>query len=182
MTRNEFLQNITSWSELKGFCSDYQCECCDDIYDEYEMDEEVDSDVYNYCRDYPWRTLSELLRNIPQGCEYYRKRSAFYWEEADNEMFERYKSEVCEWADDNDMWDDDYEEDEEDIFEEAEDDFFAEESDETPVDDEDFSVGDLIGMCSVAFVAIQKDNMRKIQEDKKAFEQFVDVNVPKVLK
>lgn len=51
-----------------------------------------------------------------------------------------------------------------------------------PVEDEDFSVGDLIGMCSVAFVTIQKDNMRKIQEDKKAFDEFVDVNIPKVLK
>ena len=179
MTRAEFLDNITDWSELKEFCSEWDCDCCDDIYDEDERDEKIGEDIDEYACDYSWDSLRDLLNDIPSGYDYYCRNSAFSWEEADDEMFERYKSDVCDWADDGGVWDED--EEDEDIFEE-EDDIFAEESDETPVEDEDFSVGDLIGMCSVAFVTIQKDNMRKIQEDKRAFDEFVDVNIPKALK
>lgn len=179
MTRAEFLDNITEWSELKEFCSDWECDYCNDIYDEYDRDSEIGEDIGEYCGDYSWDALRDLLNDIPSGYDYYRRNAAFDWEGVDDEMFERYKSDVCDWADNGGVWDED--EEDEDIFEE-EDDFFAEEPDETPVEDEDFSVGDLIGMCSVAFVTIQKDNMRKIQEDKKAFDEFVDVNIPKVLK
>lgn len=180
MTRAEFWDNITSWDELKEFCSDWECDYCDDIYDEDERDEKIGEDIDEYACDYSWDSLRDLLNDIPSGYDYYYRSSAFSWEEADDEMFERYKSSVCEWADNGGVWDEEDEEDE-DIFEE-DDDFFAEESDDAPVEDEDFSVGDLIGMCSVAFVTIQKDNMRKIQEDKRAFDEFVDVNIPKVLK
>lgn len=179
MTRAEFLDNITEWSELKEFCYDWECDCCNDIYDEYDRDSEIGEDIGEYCGDYSWDVLRDLLNDIPSGYDYYRKNEAFDWEGADDEMFDRYKSDVCDWADNGGVWDED--EEDEDTFEEW-DDFSAEEPDETPVEDEDFSVGDLIGMCSVSFVTIQKDNMRKIQEDKKAFDEFIDVNIPKVLK
>lgn len=182
MTRAEFMDNINSWDELKEFCSDWECDYCDDIYDEYDRDNEIGEDIGEYCSEYSWYELRDQLNNIPSGYDYYRRNSAFDWDGADEEMFENYKMDVRDWADNNDAWDDENEnEDEDDVFE-TEDDFFEEESTETPVEDEDFSVGDLIGMCSVAFVTIQKDNMRKIQEDKNAFEKFVDENVPRVLK
>ena len=34
MTRNEFIDNITEWYELKDFCSDFDCDVCEDIYDD----------------------------------------------------------------------------------------------------------------------------------------------------
>ena len=36
MTRAEFLDNITDWSELKEFCSEWDCDCCDDEDDDIE--------------------------------------------------------------------------------------------------------------------------------------------------
>lgn len=170
MTKNEFWENITSWSELREFCSDYQCECCDDIYDEYEMDEEIDSDVHNYCRDYSWQELRDMLWNIPQGCDYYRKLAPFNCEGVD-EMFEYYKSDVSSWADDNEIWDEEAAEDEEcGELDTTEEDSFPDDTTE----DEDFSVGDLIDMCSTAFTEIQNDNMHKVQEENEIFKHFVD--------
>ena len=34
MTRNEFIDNITEWYELKDFCNDFDCDICEDIYDD----------------------------------------------------------------------------------------------------------------------------------------------------
>ena len=181
MTRAEFLNNITVWEELKDFCRDWECEYCDDIFDEYDRDREINEDIDEYCGDYGWDELRDFLNGIPTGYDYYRRNSAFDWDGADDDMFESYKYDVCEWADNGGVWDDNSEE-EDDLFEFEEDDSFTEDPDESPIEDEDFSVGDLIGMCSVAFVTIQEDNMRKILEDQSEFKQFIDANVPKILK
>ena len=39
MTRNEFIDNITEWCELKDFCNDFDCDICEDIYDDDDYDE-----------------------------------------------------------------------------------------------------------------------------------------------
>lgn len=45
MTRNEFIENITEWWELKEFCSDNDCFVCEDIISEGEYDEYVSDDI-----------------------------------------------------------------------------------------------------------------------------------------
>lgn len=182
MTREEFLTNITGWDELKDFCSEYGSDYCDDIYDDYDMSVAVDEDIDNYGGDYSWNTLRDLLNDIPTNCDYYRRNSAFDWEEADTDMFEGYKSDVCAWADRfGDIWDEEDEEASEDCPEEAEM-HLSSDSDGAPVEKEDFSVGELLDMCSVALVTIQKDQVRQLQENRTAFEQFVEENIPKILK
>ena len=90
MTRNEFIDNITEWYELKDFCSDFDCDVCEDIYDDDSLEEEPDED-------------------------------------------------------------------------------------ET-IEEEDFSIDDLIGMCSVVFVAIQNDEVEKQQEEDEAFAQLLSMD------
>lgn len=82
MTRNEFWENITDWGELKEFWADNECDYCDDIYDEYDRNSEIDSDIGEYCGDYSWDALRDVLNDIPTDYDYYRRNSAFDWEGA----------------------------------------------------------------------------------------------------
>lgn len=174
MTRSGFWENITDWCELKEFCADNECDYCDDIYDEYDRNSEIDSDIGEYCSDYSWGNLRDLLNDIPSDYDYYRRNSAFDWEGADEGMFGDYKADVSDWADEHGVWEDEC--DAEDI-----DEVYENDDDESPLLAEDFSVNTLMGMCSSAFVEIHENNLQRIKEDKEAFERFVDLNIPKKL-
>ena len=73
--------------------------------------------------------------------------------------------------------DDDFED--EDVFDEEE---STAECDEESVEDEDFSAAELIGMCSAAFAVIQQESLQRIQKEEERFNNFVNLNIPKVLK
>ena len=109
---------------------------------------------------------------------YYRRNSAFDYDGLDDDDFEDYKEDVLEWGDDYGAWDDEEEEDEE--YADADDDFLdslEEEPDEDEtIEEEDFSIDDLIGMCSVVFVAIQNDEVEKQQEEDEAFAQLLSMD------
>lgn len=183
MTRQDFIDNINYWSELLDFCSDEDCDVCEDIYSEDARDDCIDEELVDMARNNNWRDMYNILDSIPDGYDYYRQDNYGGWVGVDDE-FDDYKDQVLEWMDDGGYWDDDDEEDEDDT------DFFAEElareretaeqfSDDEQVEDEDFTVGDLINMCSVTFVAIQKDNARREMEESEAFNQYVNTNIPK---
>lgn len=85
----------------------------------------------------------------------------------DGSDFDEYKEEVLYWMDDNGMWDEEEEEEEEP---EDDDDFFVEESvqdDEQCVQEEDFSVSELISMCGSELITIKQaaERSRVEQED-----------------
>jgi len=176
MTANEFLENVNSYYDLKDFCSETGCDYCDNILDDDSLDEEVDYALSEYRRDYNWREIRDLLSDIPTGYDWYRCDGSFDYVGLDDSDFDDIKDEVYEWALNNGYFDDEVDEDEEEYEEES-----VEEDDYEPLEEEDFSVGDLFGMCNVTFVAIQQDNMRRLQEADAAFSQFIDVNMPKVL-
>lgn len=113
------------------------------------------------------------LDEIPTGYEYYRCDGSFDYTGLDDDSdFEDYKIRVLEWMDDEGLWDaeeDDDEEDEEfdpdyDLFSpgEAQD---KEEPAEPPVEDEDFSVSDLMSMCGAELLKIQKVAEQRRQEE-----------------
>lgn len=187
MTREEFLENVTTFGELKDFCYDQDCDLLEDVYDEEGRDDYIDEDLVELARDSSWEEMRDYLDNIPTGYEWYRNYDG--WEGLDDYDFDQYKRDVLEWMDDNGFWEEEEEDEEEeyggnDVFAEelARDAASHEYDEEDEVEDEDFSVGDLIGMCGVAFVAIQKDSIRRIQEADKQFGEFVDANMPKTLK
>lgn len=180
MYRQEFLNEITNWDELKDFCDEHECPTCDDIYDNDDKNAEIDWDISEYGSDYSWCSLRDLLNEIPVGYVYYRKNAAFEWVPVDDD-FEEYKNYVCEYFDDHELWD------EEETVDGPLDDFFIEadglfEESDDPIEDEEFSVGDLIDMCSAQLATIQQNSMRKIEADKEEFDRFIDVNIPKVIK
>ena len=101
MTRNEFIDNITEWYELKDFCSDFDCDVCEDIYDDDDYDDSVEEDIRDAIADYGWRDIRDFLGNLPSGYYYYRRNSAFDYDGLDDDDFEDYKEDVLEWGDDS---------------------------------------------------------------------------------
>lgn len=181
MTRNEFLESVNDWWELKDFCADYDCDYLEPVYDEDGMDEEIEYVLREgYADNYSWRELRDALENIPTGFDFYRQNSSFDWDGLDDGDFDSYKEDVLDWADDNDVWDED--EDDEEYFDEepTEEEIIEEEPDER-FEEADFSVTDLMGMCSVTLVTIQTDNLRRLQEENAAFNRLIDANIPKVI-
>lgn len=106
MTRNEFIDNITEWYELKDFCNDFDCDVCEDIYDDDDYDDIVEEDIRDAIADYGWRDIRDFLGNLPSGYYYYRRNSAFDYDGLDDDDFEDYKADVLEWGDDYGAWDD----------------------------------------------------------------------------
>ena len=154
MTRSEFLDNITEWYELKDFCNDFDCDVCEDIYDDDDYDDYVEEDIRDAIADYGWRDIRDFLGNLPSGYDYYRRNSTLDYDGLGDDDFEDYKEDVLEWGDDYGVWEDE----------------------EESVEEEDFSVGDLIGMCGVVFVAIQNDEAEKQKEDDEAFAQLLNMD------
>lgn len=171
MTRNYFLDYVTDWSELIEFCREQDCDVCEDIIDEDELDEYVDSDISN--TDYGWRRIRDFLDEIPTGYDYYRYDGTFDYVGLDAADFEDYKNRVLDWMDSDDLWEPEEGEDEGEDFD-PDYDFFSpgeeepktDEPEEPPVEEEDFSVSDLMCMCSAELVTIrQVMEQRNVEPD-----------------
>lgn len=150
MTRDEFIEDVCSWWALKDFCDTYDCDICSDIIDDDTLDEYVDEDVRN-CDD-GWRGLRDYLSDIPTGYDFYQVYGRFDYVGMDDGDLDPYKDSCLEWGDDHEIWDEEEGEEDTDetVFEEE-----CVEPDEE-VEEEDFSIGALIGMCSVTLTSIQQ--------------------------
>lgn len=155
MTRDEFIRGVSTWGELIDFCHEYNCDVCEEIYDEDAMDDEINYAVSEYAGNYSWYELRDKLSEIPTGYNCYRRNDRFDWDALGNDDFEEYKDSVIEWMDDGGHWDEDDEDEEVDFFAAVAEVSGEGEQEQTP--NEDFTVGDLIGMCSMAFATIQKN-------------------------
>lgn len=173
MTREEFLDEVTTWGALLSFCDEYGCGICEDIIDDDYRDDEIDNDIVEAIRDDRWYELKEYLNNIPTGYDYYLRNGMFSYEGMDDSDFDGYRNDVLEWADNEGVWDED--EEDYDVFAEQ----AVEDEEPEPVpEEEDFTVGDLIGMCCVAFATIQQADAQRMKEEEQRLQQLY----PKVLR
>lgn len=162
MTRQEFLDDVCDFSELREFCYDNDCSICDDIYDDESKDDYINehlSDMADDAED--WKSLYCTLRDIPSGYDYYRLDDYGEFNGLDGADFEDYKDEVLEWMDDNEYWDED-EDDEEEYFP-PEDEYSGEEDDEESCEEDMQPVDELFSLCS--------EQLRVIDAKEKAEEQ-----------
>lgn len=158
MTRSYFLRYVTEWYELIELCQEQDCDICEDIIDEDGLNEYVDSDISN--TDYGWRRIRDFLDEIPTGYDYYRCDGTFDYVGLDAADFEDYKNRVLDWMDEDDLWEPEEGEDEDEDFD-PDCDFFSPgkeepEPEEPPVEEEDFTVSDLMCMCSAELVTIRQ--------------------------
>lgn len=174
MTRNEFLEDVTTFGELKGFCFDVDCDLLDDVHDDGTRDDYINECLIDWAREDSWQDLWSRLDAIPTGYDWYCDAGYGEWYGLDDSDFDSYRNDVLGWADDNDVWDEDEEE-----ADESDENFENEpEDDELALEEEDFSVGDLISMCVVAFDTIQSEEARRIREEENELRRLY----PNVLK
>lgn len=119
MTRQEFLDEITSWEDLLEFCRDYGYESyTKDIYDSYTIrDEFIDEDIRDVLDYESQYTLRDRLDDVDLSGNYYEYRGRLEYYCVDDD-FDCYFDDVL-GACDRDLFFDE-EDDEEDDEEEQE--------------------------------------------------------------
>ena len=163
MTRNDFLNDVTEWWELLDFCSDEGCNICEDIIDSDQLVEEDIRDT-----NYSWRDIRDSLSEIPTGYGYYRMNGSFDYDGMDENDFDSYKEDVLEWGDNNGVWED--EPDDEDDFDT-----------DTMFNEEDFSIGELMGFCGVVLLDIRREEAAERAREDEALNQLINTNRPMIL-
>lgn len=103
MTRTEFEEEVLTFSSLIEFDYDESLYILDDIISGDEMEEEINE----YIRDFNggWEDLRDRLNDIDTGYEYYRRDGYLEYTYMDDNDFDRYKQEVLDAADANELWD-----------------------------------------------------------------------------
>jgi len=105
MTRQEFIDDVTTWWELIEWCNEQPvyCNVCEDVLDQEQYDEEVGEVIRDWSGS--WEDLSDYLRSLPTGWGHYSTADGD-WEGLDDyDDFEDYKARALEWGDDHDVWD-----------------------------------------------------------------------------
>lgn len=173
MTREEFIENIRSWNDLLQFCYDYDCDYCEDVYDEDAKDDYFNNDIVEMARNADsWQDLYRQLEDIPTGYDYYINDD-YDWRGADDRDFDNYKSDVLSWGDDYDVWDEE-DEDDEDVLEEE---YVVAEEMEDDKDDEELeegcSLGELFTSSATKLQTIEIEAEKEREREEKFFEQFL---------
>lgn len=177
MTREEFIENVQSWSDLLDFCYDEGCDYCEDVYDDDAKDDYFDSEIISMARNADdWRDLYRQLEDIPTGYDYYIYDD-YGWHGAEEADFDSHKSDVLSWGDNREVWDEydeeeGYEEDEEILEEE----YVADEAQEDEGDEEleeGCSLGELFTSSATKLQTIEIEAERKREQEEKFFEQFI---------
>ena len=106
MTREEFLRDVTNFSDLKSFCYDMDIGLLDDVYDEGGRDAEINEWLCYNVRDYDWEDIRDRLAGIPTGDGWFYENGWDDWDVLDENEFESYKQEVLEYCDEASLWDD----------------------------------------------------------------------------
>ena len=106
MTRQEFIDDVTTFYELYSFCSDEEIYgVLDNYFDGGDLDEEVEYDLGEN-RDISWRDLSDYLSDIDTGCDFYERCGSFEYYGYGNcgDTFEELKQEVLDIADERGLF------------------------------------------------------------------------------
>jgi len=115
MTRQEWIDSIEDFDDLKRFCWENSVceEDLNDVIDEDQLDEYVNEDVNDTGRS--WRDLRDALNDIPTGSYWYRCNGSFDYDALDDSDYRDYKSDVLSYLDGIDFFDGEEEEDDDGI-------------------------------------------------------------------
>jgi hypothetical protein len=166
VTRNEFIDNITEWSELIDLCREYGCEYCDDVYSEYSRDETINDELVDMARNCDdWTELLDTLRDIPTGYDYYTSSSGdWYGTDNGDDKFESYKNDVYEWMDARDYFEEEESPEDEDEDEEDE--------DISAIGDETISLDELFSSANNQLKAAEGEEIAARTAEDNEFSEF----------
>lgn len=177
MTRQEFIDNVTEWSELIDFCSDNDLGECEDVMSSDDMNDYIENNISDYVYDSGWRSVVETLSSIDTGYDYYHHDGGLDFTYLDDDDFRRYKDSVLDSMDDSGYWDDEEDEDntgfEDDIFDALEEDEEESEDDEDEVETESCSVNDLLFSCFEDMMTIGKKKEAEEKAEEVLFDSFI---------
>ena len=185
MTRNEFIEDVSDFYDLRSFCWDNDCYECDDIFDEEGRDDYINEHLVDWARDADnWEELQRQLNDIDTGYDFYRIDDYGDLVGLDDYDFDNYKSDVLDWGDRNDIWDEDEEEEgeiEEDYSSVEEEPRYASSSENTseseaPIED-GCSLNELFSSGISQLQTIEIEEEAAAQEADEAFKQFVSVAI-----
>lgn len=113
MTRREFEDEVTTWWELQDFCEEIRCNIMDGLIDGDSRSAYIDEELVDLARNNTWTDLLSILQRYEDesGYEYYLY-DEYYGEYRgiSDYDFDDYKQQVMEWADQNDAWEPEEEE------------------------------------------------------------------------
>jgi hypothetical protein len=147
MTRDEFVETITTWDDLIVFCSENELAACDDICTETDMDYDIDTSIEEYIQGHFWYSLLEFLEDIERGYDWYVKAGFLEFYPAANEDFERRKALAIDQMDGH--WDEDYHDE---LVEDIDETY--ESTGEEQFDVESLSIPELISVCYEEYMQI----------------------------
>jgi len=170
VTRQEFIDDITTMSALLDFCYEEDCSVCEDVYSEEAMDDYINENcLVDWARSNSWYGLRDMLNDLPTGYDWYYVNEYGDFEGVDDYVLEDFKDRVLEWAEDNDVFDQEEEEDEpEDDGDEAE---ALPEEPEEPEEglDPEFPIADLFA-SSITVIRTMADHALAQQQEKQRLE------------
>lgn len=103
MKRQEFIDNITQFYELRDFCHEHELwEITDEYFDGDQLDDEIERDISD--RDCDWSTLRDYLNDISTGGEFYYRDGWLCYTERDDEDFQNLKNQVLDAMDEEEGW------------------------------------------------------------------------------
>lgn len=117
MTRDDFINDVSTFDELMSFCQEADLGFCDEFYSPGNYNDKVEVMIEEWMEEYTWRELRDVLESLPTGYDVYVEDgwASFIGYDSTDERFYEVKDEVLEWCDDNDFWDVEDEE-ENDVF------------------------------------------------------------------
>ena len=104
MTREEFIEDICSFGDLREFCWDNRLSSMDYIKDADEIDEYIDELLYEFARTDGWQDIRRWLNDIDDSYDWYDTEDGIVgltqWD------FDEYKERVLQEGDGDEIWDD----------------------------------------------------------------------------
>ena len=179
MTRQEFIDDVTSFGDLLSFCYDNDCtDICENVIDSEYRDEYIEDNLVDWARNDTWTALRDRLNDFYDDTgydyyiydEYYGTYKGVY---DDGDEFESYKRDVLEWMDDHEYWEDNDEEEEEEEEESVPpQNSCDEEEEESPIPEEDCSFADLVSVALGCVASFNDEVLKKAQEEDRIFMEF----------
>jgi len=166
MTLEQFDEEICDFGDLKDWCYEHECDICEDIYSEDDMNYQINESLVDWAREYEWQELYRILDNIPSGENWYRWSDYGEWVYAEGD-FDEYKEDVRRWGIRNGEFNENSFDDEDE--EEEVDPYILE-----PTEKEDVALDDMFSSDEIPMVEVKEDDRESEEEQ----EEFYDVFVP----